>query len=339
MAGLDEIEQKKYVNEISTLVWDFISTELFELAKEIIPNNQIESLADIGLYQSQPTVIYEYLYVIDRFCNTKVYPQKYNIHFSSKFNRDKLDIEESLNFDLILSIFQSSERESFNSLNKFYPRSSEKYISKPFGIKAKFNVDFSGSIWGLKHLHLKEINRTDKLLYYATIGSNIYIIAIGNHNDMYKRDILEILVNDFPSLLPYLGIGHYYDMPFDNFDNLSADEVERKWKDGENIGFFIKDKFFVSANLMTDSRIKANLSNEINQINYQISRQATGFIKLILSRQNGKCDIKIRLDEYKDMSKNEILIKEENQKFAQFFYISYLKNLFISKELIKTYCK
>lgn len=59
----------------------FYFDRIFELAKEIIPKNQIQYIADIGLCQSNAKVIYEYLYVIDRFCNTKIYSQKYNIHF------------------------------------------------------------------------------------------------------------------------------------------------------------------------------------------------------------------------------------------------------------------
>ncbi len=200
---LTEIQQKKYVDEISFLIWNFIAEESYKLSKQILPENQSKFLADVSLFQSDSKVIYDYFYVIDRFCNTRIFPQKYDIKYSTIFNRDELNDEECENLDLIITTLQNDEKEHFDVLNKFYPRSSEKYISKPYNsLEYRYNVDFSGSIWGLKHLHLKEGHCGDKLLYYAIIENVIYFIAIGNHDDMYKKNIIEIVVNEFQYILP-----------------------------------------------------------------------------------------------------------------------------------------
>lgn len=336
---LEETKGKKYSNEISHLIWDFIAMESYELSKQILPENQRDNLADISLFQTDYRVAYDYFYVIDRICNTKIFPQEYEIKYSTKFNRDKLTDEECDNLDLIISILQSDDNEKFRELNRFYPRSSEKYISKPYSsLEYRYNVDFFGSIWGLRHLHLKERDRGDSLLYYAIVGNIIYFIAIGNHEDMYQKNILEVVINEFPKILPNLGIGHYIDMPFDDFENLSIDEVKKNWTKGSNIGFFINEKFYVSTNLMASSKIKANLNYEISNISYQVENQAKEFVKLLMDGEKVNSDLEIRLDEYKDLSKNELLIKEESQKTAQFFYINYLTILNQAKILVGIYC-
>jgi len=335
----EETKEKKYVNEILYLIWDFIAEESYELSKQILPEKQRDNLADISLFQTDFKVVYDYFYVMDRFCNTKIFPHEYEIKYSTKFNRDKLSDEESENLDLIISILQSDDDEKFGELNRFYPRSSEKYIRKPYSsLEYRYNVDFSGSIWGLRHLHLKERQRGDNLLYYAVIENIVYFIGIGNHDDMYKKNILEVVVNEFQNILPHLGIGHYMDMPFENFENLSRNEVMQNWTNGRNIGFFINEKFYVSTNLMAGSKIKANLNYEISNISYQIENQAKEFVRSLLDGEKVKSDLKIRLDEYKDLSKNELLIKEESQKIAQFFYINYLTILNRAKILVGIYC-
>lgn len=109
---LIEIYKSKYVEEILNLIWNFIAEESFELSKKILPENQIEFLADLSLFQSDYKVIYDYFYVIDRFCNTRIFPQKYNIKYSTKFNRDELDAEEYENLSLIIKILQSDEEKA-----------------------------------------------------------------------------------------------------------------------------------------------------------------------------------------------------------------------------------
>lgn len=335
----EESKEKKYLNAILYLIWDFIAEESFELSKQIVPEKQSNNLADISLFQTDFKVVYDYFYVIDRFCNTKIFPHKYEIKYSTKFNRDKLSDEECENLDLIISILQSNNNEKFGELNRYYPRSSEKYISKPYSsLEYRYNVDFSGSIWGIKHLHLKERQRGDNLLYYVVIENTIYFVGIGSHDDIYKKNILEVVVNEFKNILPHLGIGHYMDIPFENYENLSRDEIMENWTNGRNIGFFINDKYYVSTNLMAGSKIKANLNYEISNISYQIENQAKEFVLSLSDGQKVKSDLEIRLDEYKDLSKNELLIKEESQKTGQFFYINYLKTLNQARILVEIYC-
>ena len=175
-------------------------------------------------------------------------------------------------------------------------------------------------------------------MYYAIIENTVYVIGIGSHDDMYKKDNLEILVNEFQNILPQLGIGHYQDMPFDNFENLSRDEVMQNWTNGRNIGFFINEKFYVSINLMAGSKIKGNLNYEISNVSYQIENQSKEFVQSLLEGEKMENDLELRLDEYKDLSKNELLIKEESQKKAQFFYINYLTILYRTKILAEIYC-
>ena len=77
-------------NGILYLIWDFIAEETFELSKQILPEKQRDNLADISLFQTDFKVIYDYFYVMDRFCNTKIFPSEYEIKYSSKFNRETL---------------------------------------------------------------------------------------------------------------------------------------------------------------------------------------------------------------------------------------------------------
>lgn len=335
----EETKEKKYINEILYLIWDFITKEAYELSKQILPEKQRDNLADIGLFQTDFKVIYDFFYVMDRFCNTKIFPFEYEIKYSSKFNREKLSEKESENLDSIISILKSGDHKKFGELNKYFPNSSKNFIRKPYrSPEYRYNVDFSGSIWGIKHLHLMEKQRGDNLLYYAIIENTVYVIGIGSHDDMYKKDNLEIVINEFQNILPYLGIGHYQDMPFDNFENLSRDEVMQNWTNGRNIGFFINEKFYVSTNLMAGSKIKANLNYEIGNVSHQIENQAKEFVQSLLEGEKIKNDLELRLDEYKDLSKNELLIKEESQKKAQFFYINYLTILYRTKILAEIYC-
>jgi|GEM_PF-2054701 hypothetical protein len=334
-----ESEERKYLNEVLYLIWDYIAEESHELSKQILTEEQRDNLADISLFQADFKVIYDYFYVVDRFCNTKIFPRKHEIKYSTKFNREKLSEKECENLDSIISILNCGDNKTFGELNKFYPKSSEKYISKPYSsLEYRYNVDFSGSIWGIKHLHLKERQRGDNLLYYAIIENNIYFIGIGSHDDMYNKDNLEVVVNEFKNILPHLGIGHYQDIPFDNFENLSKDEVMQNWKNGRNIGFFINEKYYVSSNLMAGSKIKANLNYEIRNVSYQIENQSKEFVQSLMKGAKIKSDLEIRLDEYKDLSKNELLIKEESQKIAQYFYINYLTILNQTKILVGIYC-
>lgn len=334
-----ESKERKYINEIMYIIWEFIAEEAYGLSKQILPVKQRANLADISLFQTDFNIIYDYFYVIDRFCNTKIFPSEYEIKYSSKFNRVSLSEKESENLDSIISILKSGDNKKFGELNRFFPNSSKSYILKPYNSpEYRYNVDFSGSLWGIKHLHLKERHRGDNLLYYVIIENTVYFIGVGNHDDMYKKDNLEILVNEFQNILPYLGIGHYQDIPFNNFENLTRDEVMQDWKNGRNIGFFIDEKYYVSINLMAGSKIKANLNYEISNVSYQIEIQSDEFVKFLLDGEIIKTDLQLRLDEYKDLSKKELLIKEESQKSAQFFYINYLTALYRTKILVDIYC-
>lgn len=334
-----ETKKKKYLNEILNLIWDLIALEAYKISRQILIPKQRVNLADIDLFHKDFKVIYDYFFVIDRFCNIKIIPKKYEIKYSSIFNIDLLTNQELENLNFITSILLNENNERFRELNRFYPKSSEKYINKPYGsIELRFNVDFCGSIWGIKHLHLKEKQRGDNLLYYVVIKNIIYFIGIGSHDEMYKKTMLEVIVNEFQNILHYLGIGYYIDMPFENYENLSIDKIKQKWLNGENIGFFINEKFYISTNLMAGSKIKANLNYQISNISFQIKNQATEFVQSLLSGTKVKDDLEIRLDENIDYMKNELLIKEESQKIAQFFYINYLETLNQTKNLVKIYC-
>jgi len=65
---------------------------------------------------------------------------------------------------------------------------------------------------------------------------------------------------------------------------------------------------------MAGSKIKANLNYEISNVSYQIENQSKEFVQSLMKGAKIKSDLEIRLDEYKDLSKNELLIKEESQK-------------------------
>lgn len=334
----EETKEEKYLNHLINLIWNFIAKESYELSKQILPEKERDNLANISLFQTDSKVIYDYFYVIDRFCNAKIFPKEYEIKYSTEFNKDKLTDEESENLDLIISILQSKNHEKFTELNRFYPKSSISYIRKPYGSSEyRYNVDFSGSIWGIKHLHLKESSREDNVLYYVLIDNIIYFIRIGSHDEMYKKNNVEVLINEFQHILPQLGIGNYPDMPFENFENLSVDKVKQNWTDGKNVGLFINDKLYVSTNLMTGSKIKAKLNHEILNISYQIENQSKEFIQSLINEKKDNNDLEIWLDGYKDLSKNELLIKEETLKIALFFNINYLTILNQVRILVETY--
>jgi len=331
---------ENYLIHISNLIWNFIAEESYQLSKKILSDKEHNFLADVSLLNQDMKIIYDYFFIIDKYKNSKILPQKYEIKYSSTFDRSSLNDVESENLDLIISIIQNGQKNQFEILNKFFPNSSNTFITEPYNSpKHRYNVDFSGSIWGIKHLHLKETNRGDNLLYYCIVENIIYFLAISKHKNMYDKNLLEIIVNEFPTIISNLGIGHYKDMPFNKFENYSTEVVKKNWINGVNVGFFINEKFYTSVNSMMLSRIKANINYNISNINYQINNQATAFLKSISEEQKVDSTLNIILDDYKDLFKGELLIKEENHKIAQFIYIAYLRQLDETKELIKTYSK
>src|SRR5690554_6728249 len=97
---------ENYLIHISNLIWNFIAEESYQLSKKILSDKEHNFLADVSLLNQDMKIIYDYFFIIDKYKNSKILPQKYEIKYSSTFDRSSLNDVESENLDLIISIIQ-----------------------------------------------------------------------------------------------------------------------------------------------------------------------------------------------------------------------------------------
>lgn len=322
------MEKEKMRQNVRELIWDYILNSLENTSKELIPNKELKCLP---LEKNQASV-YTYIFIIERYLSNKIIPVEYEIKCSNSYSEKDISEVEKKSISAIKKLLTKGDK-SINSYSRnFIPSSIKKYFQKQGNV---YVVDFSGSIWGIKHLHLnpnaKSNIENDTLLYYVIIDNTAYFIKIGKHSDLYNKTILEIMVNDFPEILPNLGIYPMPDMPMsEKTHNYSAEEVKNIWQSGGNISYTINNKYYTSSNIQSTANLPAKYNYIVSNISYQIEHHIELFLKEVLKDGNYD-DAVVKIVENNELGYGKRLLTDEKSKSAIFLNINYLKNMDYAK--------
>jgi hypothetical protein len=258
----------------------FIFEQLYERVIKILPQKEIAYLPDILETDKSWKPLCDLIFIVERFYNSKVFPHKYEIVYSSKFDDLGLNIETKNNLINLKKLLESGDNALNNYSTGFLPPSSKKYLTDHYGTtdKRRFIVDFTNQFFGIKHFHLDSHNRKeDVLLYYVTCRNSIYFLKIGGHNALYEQTIIENIVHEFPELLNHLGIGAMPDIPMGNSHKYSIEEMRDIWISGGNVSFQIDNYYYTSCSPQTFSRLNASIVRIFQTIYYQINFQMEKF--------------------------------------------------------------
>lgn len=312
-------------NIIRKALWDKVFTELHTVCKSIIPKEETR-LPTVFECNTNKFNIYTYLFVIDRFLTSTIIPNKYEVDISTSIQNTTLSAVHRKSFEEIKNLFEKGDP-SINYRSKGFVPNSQKNYFRASG--NKYVKDFSSSIWGIRHLHLNPSNKDNFLLYYVIVKSRVYFIKIGNHEDLYKKDILEILVNEFPETLDQLGIVNLSELiPSDH--EYSPEEVKGMWIAGYNILHTINGRCYSSCNLMLTNTLSIRFSPISRNISDQIENLITLFmLKLANIEYNELMEFEIcrKIDEFTIKWKGHNL--EQKHKISYFETVEFAKKIHI----------
>lgn len=310
---------------LTDCIWDFLFDELHGCCNLILHEKEFNYLSE---KKYDIKTIMDYIYIIERYLDTKVFPQKYNIYKSSKFRVESLNEVHKKSLDCIEKLLKAGDP-AINSYSlNFVPNSIKNYFKDSGKELVK---DFSGSIWGIKHLHLNPQKHDEFLLFYVVVENNFYFIKIGKHDDLYKKDIVEIVVNEFPDILGKLNIFTLPDISSPSKEpTYTVDEVKEIWKTGGNVTYFINDNYYASSKGQTFSKIGDNIIYLFQNMSYQVGDQVEKVL-LDLNEVKGINDLKFIIS--KDMKKGEFLIVEEDGEYKKEIKIDYLRAIYYVRHL------
>lgn len=322
------MEKEILKQKIRELIWDYVLNEFESTCKKIIPKKEIIYLP----IDKTPKSIYTYIFIIERYLNNKIIPIEYNIKYSKSYSELNLNDVHKKSIATIKKLLENGDA-SINSYSKgFIPNSIKNYFKQKGD---SYSVDFSGSIWGIKHLHLNPNAKDDTLLFYVIIDNTIYFLKIGEHSNLFSKTILETIINDFPEILSNLGIAPMPDMPMpEKQHNYLIEDVKHIWESGGNVSYTINNKYYTSVNLQSTSSLPAKYNYFVSNISYQIEHHIELFLKEIIKDENYQ-DIDVRIINNKDLLVGKRLLAEEISKSAILLNITYLENIDYA-EMIKT---
>jgi hypothetical protein len=269
--------------------------------------------------------IFTYVFIIERYLSNKIIPIKYDIKYSKSYSKLNLSEIEKKSISTIEKLLEKGDGSINSYSKKFIPPSIKNNLIQ----KNDYIVDFCGFIWGIKHLHLNPDNKkkNDTLLFYVTVGNTIYFLKIGTHKDPYEKNLLEIIINDFPEILTNLGIFPMPDMPIpEETHNYSDGEVQKIWLSGGNISYTINNNYYTSVNLQSTSKLPANYNYIVRNISFQIEHHIKLFLKEIITDENYQ-DIDVRIVKDNDKPNGNLILVDEISKSAILLNINYLDNI------------
>ncbi len=312
------MEKKNIEQKIRSVIWNFIFEKIKECSNEIVSQKELKYLPDdLQNYNN----IYPHLFVTERYLSNKILPVKYEIKTSKVFEETDLD---NKSIKTITELIKKGDL-SINSYSRgFIPNSIKNYFNKDGG----FINDFSGNLWGVKHLHLNPSNKKgDLLLYYVTVKDTIYFLKIGKHSEMFNKSVLEIIVNEYPELLTELRVGKMSDMPINKKKehSYSEQDVKEILKKGGNISYTINSEYYTSANSQTTGNIPISLINIAGNISYQIEYGIELFLKHL--SENNIQNPKINILTHEILNDENIILADDNSKEAVVFNVDYLKQM------------
>jgi len=301
---------------------------------KIIPPKEIKYLPNFSDLDESFVPLCDLVFIIDRFIDSKIFPQKYKIIYSSSFDNSILTSKALENFNR-LKVKLSSGDISVNKLSAgFLPKSAKNYLLDYYGSidKRRYIVDFTNQFFGIKHFHLDSYDRSkDILLYYAISKDKIIFLKIGNHNDLYKQELVENLINEFPEIIGDLGIAKYPDMPVGDKYDYTIEKIKDTWISGGNITFHINNQYYTSCNPQTFSRLNAHVISQVQNIYYQVEENLKQFVSQ-LNQEERKTMTEFEIEPLRYETDqlyrgSKILIGEKNIKVAREIQIDYLRKL------------
>lgn len=308
---------------IREFIWDFIFDELHKCCEILIPKES-KFLSN----KNSSSDIYTYLFVIDRYLSNKIIPIKYKIIESSEIDKIKLDNVHLSSLNNIKKLLKNGDK-SINSYSKKYiPNSIKTYFKTKDN---KYVKDFSGSIWGIKHLHLNPQKHDDFLLYYVIIGSEFYFIKIGNHTDFFKKDVLEIIVNEFEEILPKLGVFPMIDISCSSHE-YKYEDVRDIWNSGGNISYVINNKCYSSINLQSFSTLPVKFNYLVSNISFQIENYSKLFIEEI-KKINDNVIVDLKIEKNEDFKKGRFCIIDSLSGVKTFVTVPFLETMNYALEI------
>lgn len=300
-----------------------IYKSLKDRVEKILPINQQKSpifSEDYDFTISPYAWLHNFVFVIEKYLNSKVSHRKYEIIYSSKYSTQHLDEKSLKNLYQLETLLKKGDVSVNNPSYGFLPSSSKSYFKD-----CDFNVDFTNQFYGIKHFHLCSDDRSrDELLYFVIYEGEIYFLTIGGHNKLYNQENIEILVREFPQIASKVGIHKMPDMPIGEPFQYSVDQLKKQWVRGSNSSFIIDGDYYISIHLQTTSHLNTQIKQISDNIFFQFEKQLNSF-KTKLGEDN-----KIISLSYEDNSlvKNGVvLIGDEISKNAEEINIPYLQKL------------
>jgi len=309
---------------------------------KIVPPKEVKFLPKSTDLDKSYIPFCDLIFIIERFIDSKILPKKYEIIYSTKFADSVLPDKAQNNLKQLKSKLTSGDV-SINKLSAgFLPKSTKNYLLDYFGTtdNKRYIVDFTNQFFGIKHFHLDSYNRNDDiLLFYVALIDKIIFLKIGNHNDLYKQDLVENLILEFPEVIGQLGIAAYPDMPIGEKYKYSTDEIKNTWISGGNVSFLVNKQYFTSCNPQTLSRLNTNVVSIVQNVYYQIEENLKQFISQLNIAPNfviNELEIEPLLYEDNQLFHGcNILIGEKNTKIATEIRIDYLCKLDFLDMMIK----
>lgn len=291
--------------------------------ERILPANQQTSSVysqDYDCSISPFTWLHEFIFVIEKYLNSKVPQANYTIIYSSVYSTENLHENSLRNLQQLETLLKTGN----SSVNKqsygFLPPSSKEYLKA-----GNYNVDFTNQFYGIKHFHLcSDDRKRDQLLYYVLDGDCIYFLSIDGHSKLYDQENVEILVREFPEIASKVGIKKMPDMPVGDSFRLSTEELKKHWISGLNSSFIIDGPYYITAHPQTTSRLNTDIINLSNNIMYQFEHALNEF-KTKLGEE--KSIISLCFEDDNLMKNGIVLIGDEISKNAVEVRIPYLEKL------------
>ncbi len=167
-----------------------ININLFGDWQKIILNNIRNKWPNIDKQLDDDLVIIRYFAYLRKMGGFEITPRK--VHISNEFKCPE-----------VLKKGLDNLKETIEKTGDY-----STYLSKK--VDAIMQIDGLFNDWGILHLHLGEkleqtnssyIERTGKLLFVFLDENDIYFINIYDHGDWAKKEILKIILNNWPHLL------------------------------------------------------------------------------------------------------------------------------------------
>lgn len=312
------------ISDIKQSIFHFLDFELRRVVLSILPEKE-KGLLPLGFSETNNIKIFEeYFFVIEKFLDTHIVPQKYNICYSSKVKKYLLENDDvDTKLKKKLQYFQNGFKRNDKSFN-FLPKSAYTYYTDETKSKnhRKYINDFLFNSFGIRHFHLVDNNDND-LIYYVLIKNNIYLINIGNHDSIYEEETPKILIEEYPDLLEQLKISKL-SSDIDPGSPCWGRELECCWKHGISVIPLINGNLY-TATFMSLDGMERRYFDILTNILYQLNNQLNEIMTLL---ENKHYNIFLKKAKSKmSLKSGGIYIADRNSSFEYCIELPYFTKL------------